>query len=133
MKKIAFFLFLVSFIVLNCASMPSVPLTSNDGIDLKGKWSGTRTGLNYSAPTEIEIINDVFPLIGQVTFYNTASGNVISGLKGEIDKGKIQFVSWSDKYWLRLYLYKANGQTWLKGDYQWGEYGGGNISLKKIR
>ena len=99
---------------------------------MKGKWEGMRYGTNYTAPTELKIIEvSPLPLKAEVIFYQTRSGIITSGLTGELKDGKLFLVAWDKDYWLKLMLRSGNGKMKLEGDYQWGGYGGGTVSLSK--
>jgi len=133
MKKVMICLVFV-LILVSCASIPLKPVTESDCQDLKGKWEGTRYGLGYSAATNLEIVNDTFPLIGLLTFYGTRVGTTKYILKGNLRDGKIYFLYKNlEHYKVELILYKEASRMELRGDYQWGPYGEGTISLKKVK
>jgi len=118
--------------ILSCATVPVKSISESDLADLKGKWKGTRYGLGYTAPTEMEIFNTAIPISAAITFHETRTGTFTSTLMGELQDGKLFLFSWSrDEYWLKLSLRKGDGKMKLVGAYQWGKYGEGTLSLSK--
>jgi len=132
MKSISYLIAGLMIFSLSCATVPVKSISESDLADLKGKWKGTRYGLGYTAPTEMEIFNTTIPISAAIPFYETRTGTFTSTLMGELQDGKLFLFSWSrDEYWLKLSLRKGNGKMKLVGAYQWGKYGEGTLSLSK--
>jgi len=120
--------------LMGCSTIPVKPISQGDLPDLKGEWEGMRYGINYTAPTELKIIEvSPLPLKAEVIFYRTWSGTVTSRLTGELKDGKLFFVARNKDYWLKLMLRSGNGKMELEGDYQWSIYGRGTVFFSKKR
>ena len=130
MKRFRDLAIILLLLILGCATTPIKPVDFSDLEDLKGIWEGTRYGAGYSAPTDLQIVNSTLPLSAIVTFYGTRAGTTTYPLKGELIDGQL-FLTQDKNYWLKLSLRKGNGKMELVGNYQWGNFGGGTISLYK--
>jgi hypothetical protein len=132
MRRLTYVIIGLIFLSLSCASIPVKSISQSDLEDLKGKWKGTRYGIGYTAPTELEILNTTIPISASITFHETRTGTYTYTLTGELQDGKLFFFTWNrNEYWVKLTLRKGNDKIKLEGDYQWGNYGRGTLILSK--
>jgi hypothetical protein len=112
MQRLIYLIFGLIFLSLSCASIPVKSISQSDLGDLKGKWKGTRYGIGYTAPTELEILNTTIPISASITFHQTQSGTYTSTLIGELQDGKLFFFNWDrNEYWVTLTLRKGNDKV----------------------
>jgi len=131
MKRFRDLAIMLLLLILGCAATPIKSIEFSDLEDLKGKWEGTRYGTGYTGSTELQITNATLPISGVVTFYGTSAGTFSYPLKGELKDGQLFLTAPDKNYWLKLSLRKGDGKMKLVGNYQWGNFGGGAVSLDK--
>jgi hypothetical protein len=75
-----------------------VPITPADLKDLKGTWTGERSGTLGFAKTDLTISNDSLPLQGEVTLWpaRERKGPQTHPFKGLIEEGRLKLF-WNNK------------------------------------
>lgn len=137
MKKILYLLIIGMFLGAACATVPKIPIQTNELKLLKGEWEGARDiywGLIQTFDyTLMEIFNDTLPLKGKVSisFLGEKDLRVYSFENGMIDaNGNLVADSGPDMK-INLALYREKGKMKLYGSYSHGQKEGTLTLYKK--
>jgi hypothetical protein len=127
---------LASMVIVSYAAMQKIAISEGNLVDLKGKWTGSRSPKpGASLSTDLEISNESLPVHAKLIFYDVKkrgkSDTEIYELKGGKinDKGNLLFEGRASLK-LELSLYRDEGMMKLEGHYFASERNG-TISLKR--
>jgi hypothetical protein len=130
-------LFLAMVIVLASgfaiAKTAETPITPADLTDLKGAWTGQRSGRAGTNRTDLNINNDSLPLEGDITLHWPKRTPTTSPFTGQIEDGRLK-LSWhegngSADLGLRK---KDDGSMQLTGTIEGGG-ASGSVTFKKVK
>ncbi len=115
------------------AKTVETPITPADLTDLKGAWTGQRSGKAGTNRTDLNIINDSLPLKGDITVHFPKRAPKTFPFTGQIEDGRLK-LSWakgnaSADLGLRK---KDNGSMQLTGTME-GAGVSGSVTFKKVK
>ena len=137
MKRICYLLVIGIFFGAACATVPKIPLQTNELGLLKGEWEGARDiywGLIQTFDyTHMEIFNDTLPLRGKVSivFLDEQIPRVYSFENGTVDANGNLIVDSGPDMKINLALYREKEKMKLYGSYFHGEKEGTLTLYKK--
>jgi hypothetical protein len=137
MKKMLYLLVIGTLFGAACASIPKIPIQTNELAFLKGEWEGARDiywGLIQTFDyTHMEIFNDTLPLKGRVSivFLDEQTPIVYSFENGTIDANGNLVAASGQEMKINLALYRERGKLKLYGSYSHGQKEGTLTLYKK--
>ena len=91
MKRVLFLAMVIALASgLAIAKTADTPITLEDLKDLKGTWTGERTGLAGNQRTDLKIYNDSLPLEGDITLYYKGQAPKTWPCSGRIENGRLK-------------------------------------------
>jgi hypothetical protein len=138
MKKVLFFAMVIALLVggLAIAKLVDTPITPADLKDIKGSWTGERSGALGNLRTDLTISNDTLPLKGKITMYwqeGARRAPQTWPCTGQIENGRLKLF-WNNKVGSAdLGLRKADdGSMELKGTIVGGGFSAA-VAFKKVK
>jgi hypothetical protein len=133
--KRALFLAMVIFLVSGfaIAKAAEIPITPADLTDLKGAWTGQRSGITVNR-TDLNINNDSLPLKGNITLYWSKQPTTKFPFTGRIEDGRLKLFWKKGKGSADLGLSKKDdGSMQLTGTIAGTGAKSGSVTFKKVK
>ena len=115
------------------AKTAETPITPADLTDLKGAWTGQRSGIAGTFRTDLNIKNDSLPLKGDITLHWPKHIPTTAHFTGQIEDGRLK-LSWNrGNGWADLRLRKKDdGSMELRGTI-FGRGFSASATFKKVK